>query len=548
MIAKILKPAASFAGINYNEKKNEEGRSELLVAKNFDIGIGTLKKSDYIAYMDLVCATNSRVKNVQFHATISCKGREYSADQLKDIALQYVEKMGYSKNPFIIYFHSDTDNNHVHIVSTRVQKDGKKVNDKMERVRSQKAINEIMNIDLKDKAEKDISKSLEYSFSNVKQYKLLMEDMGWKIAEKGENLILTRGGERQGRVPLSTIQDKQKQYSPEDARKKQITALLYKYKEGLSYLELKTLMKNKFGIDLIFHIGINPHTQKLYTTPYGFTIIDHPGKTIYKGSEIIDMKELLSVPNKQVKINNCNDIINAILKSDVKHSMESFKSEIAQYGYSLSMKGKISLKGTKETLLVLDPSLLKKLRYNSRVNEANKYNVSSSVEAALLAKIYFVRASDIFLKAEKNKNENYILYAEMMKSYFTNSSDIRETLQDKHITFIEDQGNVYLIDKQNKNIVSALDLGLTIEHSHIDNMVKVNLDNTTNANSLNIAQVQILRTTDIEQLNTDIETNSDLGRGFNMIEVICDILSHGLNTQNIQQDKRRKKRRGQQQN
>lgn len=547
MIAKILSPATSFAGIDYNEKKNEEGRSELLVAENFDIGIDNLKKSDYVAYMDLVCRTNPRVKNIQFHATISCKGREYSADQLKDIALQYVEKMGYSKNPFIIYFHSDTDNNHVHIVSTRVQKDGKKVNDKMERVRSQKIINEIMNIDLKDKVEKDISKSLEYSFSSTKQYKLLMEGMGWKVGEKDGNLILSRGGERQGTVPLSVIQDKQKQYSLDDNRKKQITALLYKYKEGLSYLELKTLMKNKFGIDLIFHTGINPHTHKLHTTPYGFTIIDHSSKTICKGGEIMDMKELLSIPNKQAKVENCNDIINAIFKGEVKHSMESFKSEIAQYGYKLSMDGKISLKGTKEALLVLDKSQLKELRYNSRVNEANKYNVSSSVEAALLAKIYFIRASDVFLKAEINKTENYILYAEMMKSYLANSSDIRETLQDRHITFIEDQGNVYLIDKQNKNIVSASDLGLCIEHNYND-VIKVRPDNMTNVNSSDIAQVQIIRTVDIEQLNTEIETNSDLGRGNNMIDVICDILSHGLNTQSVQQDRRRKKRRGQQQN
>lgn len=548
MIAKILSPATSFAGIDYNEKKNEEGRSELLVAENFDMGIESLKKSDYIAYMNFVCMTNPRVKNVQFHATISCKGREYSADQLKDVALKYVDKMGYSKNPFIIYFHSDTDNNHVHIVSTRVQKNGKKVLDKMERVRSQKIINEIMNVDLKEKVEKDITKSLEYSFSGVKQYKLLMEGLGWKVGEKDGNLLFYRGGERQATIPLSTIQDRQKQYSPDNNRKKQITALLYKYKKGLSYFELKTLMKNKLGIDLIFHTGINPHTQKPHIVPYGLTVIDHSGKTIYKGSEIIDMKELLSTPDKYAKIGNCNDIIDAILKGEVKLSMESFKSEIAQYGYKLSMDGKISLKGTKETLLNLDKSLLKELRYNSRVNEANKYNVSSSVEAALLAKIYFVRTSDIPLKAKIHKDENYILYAEMMKSYLANSSDIRDTLQDKHITFIEDQGHVYLIDKQNKNIVSASDLGLYMEYSHDSDVIKIYPDNTTNINSSDIAQVQIIRTTDIEQLTTDIETNSDLGRGFNMIDVICDILSHEINTQNVQQDKRKKKKKGQQHN
>ena len=39
-------------------------------------------------------------------------------------------------------------------------------------------------------------------------------------------------------------------YTPDEERRKQITALLFKYKQGLSYTELQTLMKDKFGIDV----------------------------------------------------------------------------------------------------------------------------------------------------------------------------------------------------------------------------------------------------------------------------------------------------------
>ena len=35
MVVVVLKAATSFAGIDYNERKNEEGKSELLVAENF---------------------------------------------------------------------------------------------------------------------------------------------------------------------------------------------------------------------------------------------------------------------------------------------------------------------------------------------------------------------------------------------------------------------------------------------------------------------------------------------------------------------------------
>ena len=45
----------------------------------------------------------------------------------------------------------------------------------------------------------------------------------------------------------------------------------------------------------------------------------------------------------------------------------------------------------------------------------------------------------------------------------------------------------------------------------------------------------------------DVEQNSELARGFNLIDAICDILSQHIN---VQQDKspNRKKKRGQQQN
>jgi hypothetical protein len=55
--------------------------------------------------------------------------------------------MGYGDNPFLIYHHSDTDNNHVHMVSTRVDKNGDKVDDTYEKIRSQKTLQTILQQD-----------------------------------------------------------------------------------------------------------------------------------------------------------------------------------------------------------------------------------------------------------------------------------------------------------------------------------------------------------------------------------------------------------------
>ncbi|GAB3832326.1 hypothetical protein GCM10028895_49880 [Pontibacter rugosus] len=126
MIVKILSSAGTFAGVGYNEDKVEKGTAELLVAENFGmlqpVG-GALGNADYTSYLQSWSKSESneqRVKQPQFHAVISCEGREKDAAELVDMATQYLQKMGYGENPHLIYFHSDTQNNHVHIISTRV--------------------------------------------------------------------------------------------------------------------------------------------------------------------------------------------------------------------------------------------------------------------------------------------------------------------------------------------------------------------------------------------------------------------------------------------
>ena len=520
MVVVVLKAATSFAGIDYNERKNEEGKSELLVAENFAMNPDNLKKSDYIAYMESVCRTNPAVKAKQFHAVISCKGREYSAEDLKNVALQYINKMGYGNNPYMIYFHSDTENNHVHIVSTRVQKNGQKVKDNMEAVRSQKVINQIMNVDLALKAKDDISKYMEFSFSTVQQYKLLLEQSGWKLREKDGLLILYKGGEKHASIQLEQIKDKAKQYTPDEERRKQITALLFKYKQGLSYTELQTLMKDKFGINLVFHTG------KGHTKPYGYTLIDYRNKRVLKGGEVMDLKELLVEPNKQAKVEHCNSIINLLLKDGTKYTMDSFKKSMLDYGYRFSMNGTIFINGDDKALLVLDKKLLKEFRYNSRVYEANKFNVATVKEAELLSRIYHVKKDDILIQEHMDKKNT--VYSDMINSYLAHSSDLHSTLREKGILFVEDDNLVYLIDKKNKVIISTDDLGINIikDGYSKDRITLVTLDK-------------------MERIN--VEQDSELARGFNLIDAICDILSKHIN---VQQDKspNRKKKRGQQQN
>ncbi len=101
MIVKILSSARNFAGVQYNECKNDAGKSELLVGQNFS-ALGNkseVNRMDHIRYMEAVCALNPRVTNRQFHAVISAKGVDYPLDKLKEMGVSFLEKMGYGNIP-----------------------------------------------------------------------------------------------------------------------------------------------------------------------------------------------------------------------------------------------------------------------------------------------------------------------------------------------------------------------------------------------------------------------------------------------------------------
>lgn len=302
MRAKILSSTSTFQGVTYNTDKTQNEKGELMRLRNFgylqdtkEVGPNEVKN-----FLIAHSSRNSIVKDKQFHAMISCKGREYTKEQLTDIAHEWVDKMGYGKNPFLIVFHKDTDNNHVHIVSSRIDGQGKKINDSFERIRAQEAINEIMRLNPKQEASTAAEKLKEFSFSTKAQGLMILENLGYKTREKGDQLELIKYGSVQGSIPISVLNEKIQSYELDSDRAKTLNAILYKYsqiynsrpvavfdpqpdgkeKKQTGYRsDLGDFIRDKFGVQLIFH-------GKDGKDPYGYSLIDNSKKTVFKGSKV----------------------------------------------------------------------------------------------------------------------------------------------------------------------------------------------------------------------------------------------------------------------
>ncbi len=59
-----------------------------------------------------------------------------SREQYCNLAADYMERMGYGSQPYVVFLHEDIDRKHIHIVSTRVNAAGEKIKHDFERRRS----------------------------------------------------------------------------------------------------------------------------------------------------------------------------------------------------------------------------------------------------------------------------------------------------------------------------------------------------------------------------------------------------------------------------
>ncbi len=63
---------------------------------------------------------NRRTKNTVFHTSLNPAPEDKLTDeQLREIASEYMERMGYGRQPYIVFKHRDIDREHLHIVSQR---------------------------------------------------------------------------------------------------------------------------------------------------------------------------------------------------------------------------------------------------------------------------------------------------------------------------------------------------------------------------------------------------------------------------------------------
>ena len=145
MVAKISVGSSLYGAIAYNGEKTNEAQGRLLTANRiYNDGSGKVDINKAMEGFYTFLPPQMKVEKPVVHISLNPHPEDVLTDvELQDIAREYLEKLGFGNQPYLVFKHEDIGRHHIHIVSLRVDSEGRKVSDKFEYRRS-KEITELL--------------------------------------------------------------------------------------------------------------------------------------------------------------------------------------------------------------------------------------------------------------------------------------------------------------------------------------------------------------------------------------------------------------------
>ena len=138
MVCRINTGAKPSGAVYYNEDKVANGEARFLRGVNaIAFKRGAISAHQKMAVLERYMSMNPRISKPTFHASLAFHPSEQlSDDKLLEIGQQYMDRLGYGNQPYLVYRHEDTHHPHIHIVSVSVDYEGKRISESHQHRRS----------------------------------------------------------------------------------------------------------------------------------------------------------------------------------------------------------------------------------------------------------------------------------------------------------------------------------------------------------------------------------------------------------------------------
>ena len=145
MVAKISIGSSLYGALAYNGEKINGAQGRLLASnKIFNDGTGTIDinraMNDFLSCMP----AQSRVEKPVVHISLNPHPDDSLTDtEFQEIAREYLERLGFGDQPYLVFKHEDIDRHHLHIVTVRVDGNGRCISDRNNYYRSKQITREL---------------------------------------------------------------------------------------------------------------------------------------------------------------------------------------------------------------------------------------------------------------------------------------------------------------------------------------------------------------------------------------------------------------------
>ena len=332
MVAKISFGSSLYGALAYNGEKINKDEGKLLATnKIFDDGSGKTDIARCLRDFQCYLSPHVRTEKPVVHISLNPHPDDVLTDmEMENIAREYLERMGYGNQPYMVYKHEDIDRHHMHIVTIRVDENGKCLDSRYNYHRSKaitRDLEEKYNLHKADRKQRQFGKSLRkvdvsqgdvkkqvantvkslcatYKFQSLGEYRALLslynislEEVRGEVGGREYHCFVYSAtddkGNKVGNPFKASKIDKsvgvdaiEKRFAYSSKNFKEDKKLSEMTKHSIEAVMKQTYNKEKFvellkakGIDVVFR-----HTAD--NRIYGATFIDHRTKSVFNGSRL----------------------------------------------------------------------------------------------------------------------------------------------------------------------------------------------------------------------------------------------------------------------
>lgn len=147
MVAKINRGSSLYGALTYNQEKVNDATARIISSHRMITDVtgnpDKILQQTMLSFENYLLANRNTEKPI-LHISLNPSPEDYLSDkQFAELAKDYMDRMGYGDQPYIVYIHEDTGRRHIHIVSTCVDEKGEKISDTYEWNRSMKVCRDL---------------------------------------------------------------------------------------------------------------------------------------------------------------------------------------------------------------------------------------------------------------------------------------------------------------------------------------------------------------------------------------------------------------------